>query len=192
MRILDGGCAENSTLKILYLTPGQLSVRQTHRSMCVRSLEKIAKSKTMMAKLQKLYDTKQFTRLIVDEVHCVSQYGHDFRPGEMQALEARKSTRFCLDYKYLSIFKRQFPKVSILGLTATATMKVIDDVRQILSIPRCVLFRAPFNRKNLVYEVLHKPEAGRDALHELVHCIRRRFDQQSGECMAVPRGCMWN
>ena len=146
----------------------------------------------MMAKLQTLYETKRFTRLIVDEVHCVSQYGHDFRPGEMQRLKASRPTWFPLDYKYLSIFKRQFPKVSILGLTATATMKVIDDVRQILNIPRCILFRAPFNRKNLLYEVLHKPEAGRDALNELVHCIRRRFDQQSGRCIAMPSERMLN
>ncbi|CAF0754232.1 unnamed protein product [Adineta steineri] len=147
MRILDGKDSIESTLKILYLTP-----------------EKIAKSKTIMAKLQKLYETNRFTRLIVDEVHCVSQFGHDFRP----------------DYKYLSIFKRQFPKLSILGLTATATIKVINDVKQILKIPNCILFRAPFNRKNLLYEVLHKSDVGKDAFHELVNCIQHRFDQQSG------------
>ncbi|CAF0835104.1 unnamed protein product [Rotaria sordida] len=147
MRILDGRNTTASTLKILYLTP-----------------EKIAKSKIIMAKLQKLYETNRFTRLIVDEVHCVSQYGHDFRP----------------DYKYLSIFKRQFPNVSILGLTATATTKVMNDVRQILKIPHCILFRAPFNRKNLFYEVLHKSDVGKDAFTELVHCIQHRFDKQSG------------
>ncbi len=87
---------------------------------------------------------------------------------------------FYLDYKSLSMFKRQFPNVSILGLTATATIKVIDDVRQILGIPRCILFRAPFNRKNLFYEVLHKSDVGKDAFNELVHCIQHRFDKQSG------------
>ncbi|CAF3259461.1 unnamed protein product [Rotaria socialis] len=147
LRILDGRNKTESTLKILYLTP-----------------EKIAKSKTIMAKLQKLYETKRFARLIVDEVHCVSQFGHDFRP----------------DYKYLSIFKRQFPNVSILGLTATATTKVMNDVRQILKIPQSIIFRAPFNRKNLFYEVVHKSDVGKDALTELVNCIQHRFSKQSG------------
>ncbi|CAF2593081.1 unnamed protein product [Rotaria sp. Silwood2] len=122
-----------------------------------------------MSKLQKLYETKRFSRLIIDEVHCVSQFGHDFRP----------------DYKYLSIFKRQFPNLPILGLTATATLKVIHDIRKILQISNCILFRAPFNRKNLFYEVYHKPNVGKDALSDLVHCIQRRFDQQSD----IKAGC---
>ena len=67
-----------------------------------------------------------------------------------------------------------------MGLTATATLKVINDIRKMLNIPRCILFRAPFNRKNLFYEVCHKSNVGKDALKDLVHCIQRQFDQQSG------------
>lgn len=49
--------------------------------------------------------------------------------------------------------KRQFPEVPILGLTATATTKVLEDVKKILNIPHCYLFKASFNRPNLFYEV---------------------------------------
>ena len=75
--------------------------------------------------------------------------------------------------------------MSILGLTATATTKVMNDIRQILHIPHCILFRAPFNRKNLFYEVLHKSDVGKDAFTELVHCIQHRFDKQSGRYLKI-------
>ena len=80
----------------------------------------------------------RLSRLVIDEVHCTSQWGHDFRP----------------DYKFLGILKRQFPGVPMLGLTATATSKVIADVKKILGLEEdCMLFKASFNRPNLYYEV---------------------------------------
>ena len=49
--------------------------------------------------------------------------------------------------------RKQFPKVPILGLTATATNHVVEDVKKILGIKQCLLFRASFNRHNLCFEV---------------------------------------
>ena len=83
----------------------------------------------------------QLSRIVIDEVHCTSQWGHDFRP----------------DYKFLGILKCQFPGVPILGLTATATTKVVNDVKKILGLQaECVMFKASFNRPNLFYEVSTK------------------------------------
>ena len=77
-------------------------------------------------------------RIVIDEVHCTSHWGHDFRP----------------DYKILGILKRQFPKSPLLGLTATASTKVLEDVKDMLNLDRsCIVFRASFNRPNLFYEV---------------------------------------
>ena len=57
------------------------------------------------------------------------------------------------DYKFLGIMKRQFPGVPLLGLTATAPLKVLQDVKTILHIPNCLLLRSSFNRPNLYYQV---------------------------------------
>lgn len=85
-----------------------------------------------------LFLAGNLSRVVIDEVHCTSQWGHDFRP----------------DYKILGIIKKQFPKVPILGLTATATKNVIEDVKKMLGLDRgCLVLRSTFNRGNLFYEV---------------------------------------
>lgn len=60
---------------------------------------------------------------------------------------------FCLDYKLLGILKRQFPKVPLVGLTATATSNVLKDCQKILCVQEPITLTAPFNRPNLYYEV---------------------------------------
>ena len=127
-RIMNEMINKNTDMKLLYVTP-----------------EKMAKSKTFMNKLQKSYEMGLFKRLAIDEVHCCSQWGHDFRP----------------DYKYLGVMRNLFPEVPIMGLTATITSSVCDDVTNILNIGQkspCLKYKASFNRPNLYYEVRQKPE----------------------------------
>uniref|UniRef100_A0A8D8YUF1 ATP-dependent DNA helicase n=1 Tax=Cacopsylla melanoneura TaxID=428564 RepID=A0A8D8YUF1_9HEMI len=138
---------DSTSLKLLYVSP-----------------EKLAKSKTFMSKLQKMYKAGTLARIAIDEVHCCSTWGHDFRP----------------DYQYLSILKTMFPEVPILGLTATATTKVMLDVQKMLQIEGCIVLQAPFNRPNLYYEVRKKPSSQKECLDELSDLMNIKFKGQSG------------
>ncbi len=76
----------------------------------------------------------------VDEAHCLSEWGHDFRP----------------DYLGLSGIRRHFPEIPIAAFTATATSLVATDIRTKLALRNPYLVRASFNRPNLYYEVRAK------------------------------------
>lgn len=76
----------------------------------------------------------------IDEAHCISEWGHDFRP----------------EYRNLKHIIRQLGDVSIIGLTATATPKVQEDILKNLDMPNANTFKASFNRPNLYYEVRTK------------------------------------
>ncbi|XP_039524337.1 ATP-dependent DNA helicase Q1 isoform X1 [Pimephales promelas] len=144
-RVLAGMIDKDSPFKLLYVTP-----------------EKIAKSKLLMSKLEKAYKMGLLARIAVDEVHCCSQWGHDFRP----------------DYKLLGILKRQFPNVPLVGLTATATSNVLKDCQKILCVQEPITLTAPFNRPNLYYEVRFKENI--DCTDQIAALIRGRYKNQSG------------
>ncbi|MBF0344398.1 MAG: DNA helicase RecQ [Nitrospirae bacterium] len=76
----------------------------------------------------------------IDEAHCISEWGHDFRP----------------DYLTLSTIKSQFPDVPIAAFTATATAKVQNDIINKLGLHDPFIIRASFNRPNLFYQVQRK------------------------------------
>ena len=77
-------------------------------------------------------------RLItIDEAHCISQWGHDFRPA----------------YRRISELREIFPTVPVLALTATATPEVVKDIQQQLSFAQENCFRMSFERENLIYVV---------------------------------------
>lgn len=114
--------------------------------------EMINKSTAFLNGLQTLYRNNKFARLVIDEAHCVSQWGHDFRP----------------DYKELGQVRQQFPGVPIIALTATATHNVIMDVKHNLSMNDCKVFSQSFNRANLNYEVRPKVKQSVDTIADLI------------------------
>lgn len=145
--VMAGLTDPKASFKLLYVTP-----------------EKVAKSKLLMSRLEKAYNANLLSRIAVDEVHCCSQWGHDFRP----------------DYKLLGILKRQFPKVPLLGLTATATSSVLKDCEKILCVSQPITLTASFNRTNLYYEV-HIKDSDNDAtINDIASMIKNRYKDQSG------------
>lgn len=87
--------------KLVYLTP-----------------ERLVKSPGLMQCMDYLYNIGKIDRFVIDEVHCVSHWGQDFRK----------------DYLHLDMLKKRYPTIPLLCLTATATLKVKEDIVNRLSI----------------------------------------------------------
>ncbi len=92
---------------------------------------------------------------VVDEAHCISEWGHDFRA----------------DYRNLRILRERFPNAPIMAVTATATEQVLTDILEQLQLrPDTNIFRASFDRKNLIYQVWPK----RGPLSQLTGYLERK------------------
>lgn len=97
--------------------------------------------------------------ITIDEAHCISQWGHDFRP----------------DYMEISNMRQFFPKAVMLALTATATQQVRDDIARNLKMKKPEIFVSSFNRSNIFIEVQPK----RNALDQVLKCIKK-YPGESG------------
>ena len=148
--------AKRGELLFLFLTP-----------------EKLLSGSRVFSYLVDLADEKKLTRFVVDEAHCVSQWGHDFRP----------------DYTQLDVLRERFPDVPIMALTATATTAVKQDIVKSLQIPNVLVFQMSFNRPNLTYEVRAKAHSNEDGSYQQVleYIREHRLQDKCGLifCMAT-------
>lgn len=121
--------AQDHKLKLLYLAPERLAIPG----------------------VRQFLHTLKISLFAVDEAHCISEWGHDFRP----------------DYRNLDLLRGQFPGIPMLALTATANPRVRDDIVSHLKLKTGKIFQSSFNRSNLTYRVTQKKKAFEQLLAEL-------------------------
>lgn len=117
----------------------------------------VAPETLLAPRILSLLDSIQVDCLTIDEAHCISEWGHDFRPEYRQLVEVRK----------------RYPNAVCLALTATATSRVRQDIRSTLKFTTTNEFVASFNRDNLYIEVARK----RDAYAQTLELLERYKDQ---------------
>ncbi len=114
----------------------------------------------------------------IDEAHCISEWGHDFRP----------------EYRNLKLIINKIADVPIIALTATATPKVQDDIQKTLGMVDAKVFKSSFNRPNLFYEVRPKVNVDKEIVRfinqrkgksGIVYCLSRRKVEEFSQLLQV-------
>eukprot|EP01117_Protostelium_nocturnum_P003645 TRINITY_DN1492_c0_g1_i1.p1 TRINITY_DN1492_c0_g1~~TRINITY_DN1492_c0_g1_i1.p1 ORF type:complete len:586 (-),score=202.94 TRINITY_DN1492_c0_g1_i1:1396-3153(-) len=110
-----------------------------------------------LSEMKDLHSKNNLSMLAVDEAHCISSWGHDFRPS----------------FRNLAKFKQIFSTIPVMALTATATKKVQDDIISILGLSNPFISRTSFDRPNIHYQVRYK-----DVLSNTFNDIKEFIAQQ--------------
>ena len=114
----------------------------------------------------------------VDEAHCISEWGHDFRP----------------EYRRIRNIVEEIGMAPIIALTATATPKVQSDILKNLGMPDATVFKSSFNRPNLYYEIRDKSDPKRDIIKYIrqnpgksgiIYCLSRKKVEELAELLNI-------
>ena len=135
------------------------------------SLLYVAPERVSMPGFQRLLGTLDLRLIAIDEAHCISEWGHDFRP----------------DYRALSDLRRQFPQTPVMALTATATERVRQDIVEQLALHDGAQFVSGFDRANLTYRVQRRSGTSeallglldeRSGQSAIVYCFSRKETEE--------------
>ena len=116
----------------------------------------VSPERLMTDQFQEAVKRMKVNLLAVDESHCISQWGYDFRPPYLKIAEIRP----------------YIPKTPVLALTATATAKVVDDIQFRLGFKQKNVFQSSFERKNVTYNVYHEPDKF-GVLYRKLHALQQ-------------------
>ncbi|MGK7391550.1 MAG: DNA helicase RecQ [Candidatus Cyclobacteriaceae bacterium M2_1C_046] len=149
------GCLDGS-IKLLYVAPESLTKEENVNFLKQANISFVA----------------------VDEAHCISEWGHDFRP----------------EYRRIKDIISQIGNLPVIALTATATPKVQLDIQKNLTMEGADIFKSSFNRTNLYYEVRPKKHAKKQLIHYLkerkgkagiIYCLSRKKVEEIAELLNV-------
>ena len=148
------------------LTPAEAARRQAALARGELKLLYVAPERLMMPAFLRLLQSIPLSGFAIDEAHCISEWGHDFRP----------------EYRGLARLRSLFPETPISAFTATATQRVQADIVAQLQLREAGQFRGSFDRGNLFYQVVAKQDAyrqltryldGRRGRSGIVYCLAR-------------------
>jgi ATP-dependent DNA helicase RecQ len=167
----------NSSLEGREVAARLRSLRQGEYRLVYVAPERLLQSEFFSQVLPALNAERSLSAFVIDEAHCVSEWGHDFRP----------------EYRQLATVRQRFPNIPMWAFTATATERVRQDIAQQLALRDPAVHVASFNRANLFYAVRPKDKRTydellartRDESAGIIYCLsRKRVDELAAELQA--------